>query len=507
MPGPAAATDPGLVAECLDLYANHYGHWGDAADKPGERVQISEEKFLERITDDNVWLACAFKEGQLIGYCVAVRSDLTDKGRVAWVSQLVVHQTYRGARVATRLLYSVWQFSDCYAWGLATANPLAVRALETATRRPCRSKLIAENGPEILRHVRQHVDYLPPDVVRDIDGRPRPRVDTEFFLDHQNIPELRTLAARGDRPWALGDVGEGEEWLACTFSEQTPQEIDDERLAELLTGADSIWMQAYEGMTLDEQHRWHSYAEPEIDLILKNIGLQPGGAVLDIGCGDGRHVRALAKAGFSAIGVDISERLINKAKSESSSSRTQFEIADAREHLPPGPFGLGICLYDVVGSSAKPEDDRLIVNNIANVLAPGGFFVATVMNDTVTASRLTAERKPSNNSDFISTLEQLPPSTTMEQTGSVFNPDFLLLYNGVYYRKEQFQAPGGQLPAELVVRDRRFTSASLCSLVESAGLEVLEIRPVRSGNWDRNPPLTEHDLAAKEFLLFARKPV
>lgn len=219
MPGPEAARDPGLIAECLDLYANHYGFWGTGAKNPGERVRISEEAFLERISDDNVSLACAFKEGQLIGYCVAVRSELAGKGRVAWVSQLVVHQTYRGARIATRLLYSVWQFSDCYAWGLATANPFAVRALETATRRPCRARLITENGSEILRHVGEHVSYLPGDVVKDEDGRPRPRVDTKFFLDHQDIPELRVLAAREDRPWALGNVGEGEEcWPAPSQS-------------------------------------------------------------------------------------------------------------------------------------------------------------------------------------------------------------------------------------------------------------------------------------------------
>ena len=506
MPGPEAASDPHLVAECLDLYANHYGRWGKGAEKPGERVRISKEVFLERISDDNVWLACAFKDGHLIGYCVAARSDLAEKRRLAWVSLLVVHQTYRGARIATRLLYSVWQFSDCYAWGLATANPLAVRALETATRRPCRARLITERGPEILRHVREHVSYLPGDVVKDQDGRPRPRVDTKFFLDHQGIPELRVLAAREDRPWALGDVDEGEEWLACTFSDQAPQEIDDERLAELLIGADSIWMQAYEGMTLDEQHTWHAHTDAEVDLVLSVSRPASGAAVLDVGCGDGRHVNALAEARFDVTGVDISEQLIEKARQKSSASRADFEVADARENLPPGPFALVICLYDVFGSSARPEDDPLIAGNIVGSLAPGGFLIATVMNDAVTAGRLAPERKPATNREFISALERLVPSGTMEETGSVFNPNLLLLYNGVYYRKEQFQGAGSQLPAELVVRDRRFTSTKLRALAVGAGLDVLEIRPVRSGEWDREPALREESPAAKELLLVARKP-
>src|SRR5213592_4315354 len=70
MAGLEAADNRALVAECVDLYGDHYGRWGDGSDKPGERVRISEKAFLERISDDNVWVACAFKGSQLIGYCV-----------------------------------------------------------------------------------------------------------------------------------------------------------------------------------------------------------------------------------------------------------------------------------------------------------------------------------------------------------------------------------------------------------------------------------------------------
>lgn len=506
MPGTEAAGDPGLVAECLDLYAHHYGVWGEGASRPGEPVRISESDFLERISHENVSLVCAFKDDELIGYCLAIRSDLDGRGRVAWVSLLVVHQTYRRSRIATRLLYSVWQFSDCYAWGLATANPLAVRALETATRRPCRAKLVGERGPEILRHMRSRVSYLPEDVVADENGRPMPRVDTRFFLDHGEVPRLRSLAAREHRPWALGDIADGQEWLACTFSDQTPEEIDDQRLAELLIGADSIWMQAYEGMTLDEQHAWHTHDEAEIELILKETSLGAGASILDVGCGDGRHAKSLARAGYAVTGVDISSQLIDRAKAGDPVEGARFEVADAREDLPLGPFRLAICLYDVFGSSARPEDDGLIASNIAASLEPGGFLVATVMNDAVTAGRLAADRRPETNSEFISALERLAPSTTMEATGSVFDPDLLLFYNGVYYRKEQFQGAGSQLPAELVVRDRRFTTDELEDLATRAGLEVLAIRPVRAGEWDREPPLEAHDIAAKELMLIARKP-
>jgi 2-polyprenyl-3-methyl-5-hydroxy-6-metoxy-1,4-benzoquinol methylase/GNAT superfamily N-acetyltransferase len=507
MPGPEAAADAQLVEDCLELYGQHYGRWGVGAPEPGGRVRIPRRRFLGLLEDSDAWLACAFDGDRLVGYCVAVRSELPERGRVAWVSQLVVHQTYRDSRIATRLLYSVWQFSDCYAWGLATANPFAVRALETATRRPCRARLITERAREVLQHVRKHVSYLPPDIVSDEEGRPRPRVDTEFFLDHRDIPEFRALAARGDRPWALGSVDDGEEWLACTFSDQLPQEVDDERLAELLTGADSIWMQAYEGMTLDNRHAWHTHSKPEIAQILAAAGLPVGATALDVGCGDGRHAKFLADAGLEVSGVDISAHLIDRAKKALSPRGAHLDVLDAREELPSGPFELVICLYDVLGSSARSEDDRRIVRNIADVLAPGGFLAASVMNDGATAPRLAAAHRPSSNSDFINGLERLSPSTTMEETGSIFDPDLLLLYNDVYYRKEQFQEADWVLPAELVVRDRRFRPSDLRELIEAAGLEVIEIRPVQSGSWDRSPSLDETDQRAKELLLFARKPL
>lgn len=507
LPGPEAAADDDLIAQCIELYGTHYGQWGPKGENPGGAIRIPRGKFLDLLSNEAARLSCAFDENRLIGYCVAVRSDFPGRGRVAWVSQLVVHQTYRNARVATRLLYSVWHFSDCYAWGLVTANPFAIRALETATRRPCRSALITKQGPAVLEHMTVHVPYLRAQLVENDEGHPQPRVDTEFFIDHQGIGKMRDMAARGDRPWALGHLAEGEEWLGCTFAEQEPLE-DDKRLAELLTGADSIWLQAYEGMTLDERHAWHGNTETEIDLILEKTGTDDdGGAVLDVGCGDGRHVKELAKRGFATTGIDISEHLINKARQSTNSSKNaHFTVGDAREGLPDGPYDLIICLYDVLGSSANAEDDQRILRNVGESLVPGGYLIASVMNDGMTANRLPSDHRPSTTAEFISALEKLPPSATMEQTGAVFDPYLLLSYEGVYYRKEQFQQAGWQLPDELVVRDRRFTSAQVQTLLAVAGLEEIEVRPVQSGHWDRQPALREDHVAAKELLVVARRP-
>ncbi len=505
IPGREAAQDGELVEDCLQLYEAHYGTWGPNGRRPGELVRISCDYFLKLIDLDDAWLACAYRDESLVGYCVALKTEVPGRGRLAWVSQLVVDSNYRTSRIATTLLYGVWQFGEFYAWGLATANPFAVRALETATRRACRAALITRRAPEILEHLQGRVPYLPARLVHE-DGVPRPRVDTDFQLDHDGVPGMLKKAARRDRPWALHGIGEGEEWLACTFAVQPAHRLDDKRLADLQLGADGIWIHAYEGMTLDEDHGWHRHAEAEINLLLELTGMASPATVLDVGCGAGRHAAELAGRGFQVTGIDISRRLIARASERASAPNVTFAVADARKHVPVGPYDLALCLYDVLGSSARSEDDDDMIRTIASALRPGGHLVLGVMNTSVTADLIPHEQRPTTNVEFIEALERLPASDTMESTGAVFDPSLIVLYHEIHYRKEQFPRGGRSVPPELLVRDRRFTAANVAALMGRAGLEVVEVRPVQAGQWSREPVLSENDQRAKELLVVARKP-
>lgn len=487
----------------MSLYSEHYGRWGKRGPRPGEPIKISSEYLLSLLKDEAAWIACAFANGDVVGYCTSIRLDVPRMGRIAWVTQLVVNSSYRQARVATTLLYGIWQFSDCYAWGLVTANPFAVRALETATRRPCRASIITSKGAEVLREVAKHVSYLPSELSTDDAGNRRPRANTRFYVDHTEIPTMLRKAARSERRWGLGRVADGEEWVACTLADQRPDAIGDQELAELLMGADEIWIQAYEGMTLDEGHTWRRHSGGEIDYVLDSVPAKAVRDVIDVGCGDGRHANELARRGFNVLGVDISSRLIERAKREGG-GLSRFEIVDARDELPEAAFDLALCLYDVIGSSARPEDDFALVRNIARSLRPGGYLAASVLNTDATLGLLPPSHRPTSNDDFVAALETLPPSSAMERTGSIFNPEHLLHYQGIYYRKEQFEQARWRLPTELVVRDRRYTVADLASLLERAGFEALDIRPVQAGSWDREDVLSGNDSRAKELLAIAR---
>jgi SAM-dependent methyltransferase len=330
-------------------------------------------------------------------------------------------------------------------------------------------------------------------------------VDTQFFVSHDGMPAMRKGAARGERPWHLGELREGEEWFACTFRSQSPYPLGDRRLAELLASADGIWMQAYEGMTLDDRHLWHTHTDREVEEILAVAAVDAPTRVLDVGCGDGRHVEALTARGHDVIGTDISERLLERGRARDTVTHA-LRLLDARHEVPQGPFDLAICLYDVIGSSATPEDDHLILRNIVRALKPGGCVVASVMNAVSTLAQLPARHQVSTVEELILALEDLAPSTTMADTGAVFDPNLIVCFEGVFYRKEQFHGGDRHLPAELVVRDRRFTPRRLEELFLAAGFEVQEIRPVQAGHWSRLPALEPLDPHAKELLIIARAP-
>lgn len=101
-------------------------------------------------------------------------------------------------------------------------------------------------------------------------------------------------------------------------------------------------------------------------------------------------------------------------------------------------------------------------------------------------------------------LVKLPPSKIMQKSGNIFNPDYFLLESetGVVYRKEQFENEG-DLSAEYVIRDKRFTKAEISKMLIKAGFQILEIRYVRAGRWGES--LHSEDLNAKEILIFAQK--
>lgn len=499
--GQVAAQDDALLKECVELFDGNYGRWGESGPKPGEPIRMSVSRLKRLLDNDHARIAITYAGTDVVGYCTALTLP-TRAGTIHWVTQLVVAESHRNVRTATAMLYSIWQFSDCYAWGLATANPFAVRALETATRRSCVRAQIAKRGDDVAASLAQFVEYIPDALDRDGAGQPIPTVNTEFYIDHSDIPAMRAKAARKSRPWALGDEpADGHEWFACTFRDQPVVDVTDTRLEHLLETSDETWIDAYRRMSLDEDHLWRRHSQAEIDHVLAAAGAVR--SVLDAGCGTGRHSEILAKSVDEVLGVDIVPELIDAAQRHNALPNVTYETLDLREFRTSKKFDLALALYDVIGSSARADEDLAVLRALYNSLNDDGQLVLSVMN-AEPMRRVGGGLQVAQDEVALATmLENLSPSGTMENSGDVFNPALCVALGDVFYRKEQFKRPGELLPRELVVRDRRFTVESIAELVTRAGFDVVSVAPVRAGRWE--DVLPSHDTRAKELLVHAKK--
>src|SRR5690242_21741718 len=73
----------------------------------------------------------------------------------------------------------------------------------------------------------------------------------------------------------------------------------------------------------------------EIDLLIRSAGLEPNDRILDLCCGQGRHVLELARRGFKYVtGIDRSRYLIRLARKRARQSNltgVSFHEGDARK--------------------------------------------------------------------------------------------------------------------------------------------------------------------------------
>jgi SAM-dependent methyltransferase len=123
---------------------------------------------------------------------------------------------------------------------------------------------------------------------------------------------------------------------------------------------------------------------PRIDLAFLEQQLRPPARVLDLGCGPGRHVAALAQRGFDVTGVDLSEPMLRHARRNLEALGLRAELLRANlvelDSLRDGPFDIVICMFSTLGMIAGRHARQRVVDQAFRVLRPGGRFVLHVHN-------------------------------------------------------------------------------------------------------------------------------
>jgi len=486
-----------LLNDCARLFAEHYGRWGKCGHNPGAPISLS-ASHLRKLVDREGGFAClAFESERLLGYAFGMHVP-GEHGLTSWVTQLVVDTKYQNKKIASTLLGGVWAFSDNFAWGLVSANPFAIRALEAATRRRCDRALIKERLPTVRSIVSSAADYLA-DADLIVDNT-QCVGNTGFFLDHSNVAAMLKDAS-ATFPWQLGDLNEGEEWLGVTFASQQPRPLSFEEFERLRAAASETVARAFDRMAigaLEGNHVWTKHTQHETNFLTHHLALSAGCRVLDLGCGSGRHSAELAAAGMIVTAVDRSSNWLEAAKrlAKSRSVDINFVLDDIRTLDLGTHFDAVLCLYDVVGSFPDDADNGAIIATLAKHLRTGGRFAISTMN------RCVSEKIAEYEADvprLPSAITKVEASTDMEKTGNIWDPKSMLVdrTTGLVYRRERFKA-GDELPVEMIVTDRRYYPKELQTWCEREGLEVDCVNPVALGKWDE--ALDSEDIKAKEIL-------
>lgn len=501
---PGSLVQPKLILEFAELYSFHYGVWGEGGRNPGRPIRLSAERISRWLVPDSlvVWATAL---GQLVGYAIAVQTKLPYYGMVSWVTQLVVHEDHRKQDVGKTLLFTIWRFTDHFAWGILTANPYAIRALEKATRRRCHPGRIKRHIEPLRKLGSNVVPYLSSSTDIAISSV-ESRIDTDFYVDHSQLLTMLSAVVNREKPWTLGPLPEGWEWFAFTFQDQDQIPLTKREIQEMLTASDNLTKHAYSRMSfVGGGQAWASHHESEAQFIIQHCELGLRSSVVDFGCGQGRHAIALATKGIRVTGIDYVPEFIQIARQQAianSLANVEFETADCREAELGNNFDVAICLYDVVGSYADDRENLAILVNLVKHVKPGGYILISVMNMELTERIAKHWFSVASEPDKLLTLQ---PGRVMETTGDIFDPERFLIdrETKIVYRKEQFVS-GHSLPEELLIRDRRYTDEQIASLCVSVGLEVKWSRFVRAGKWD--DPLPRDSDRAKEILVFCQKP-
>lgn len=101
-----------------------------------------------------------------------------------------------------------------------------------------------------------------------------------------------------------------------------------------------------------------------------------GGNILDLGCGDGRHLRLLDEAGHRAVGLDLSQELLEGAREAQSPENVPTLVRGDMRALPflDESYSAVFSLFTAFGYFGSPRDNAGPVREIARVLEMGGHW-------------------------------------------------------------------------------------------------------------------------------------
>ena len=207
-------------------------------------------------------------------------------------------------------------------------------------------------------------------------------------------------------------------------------------------------------------HRSEEEAQQLVNRLCESKWLGEEGALLDAGCGSGRHSRSFAELGWDVTGIDLSENSIQTARSfgtNQAQDLAQFEVEDLRNiHRRKeweGAFDVVANFFTSVGYFETEEEHQAVFRGFARALKPGGRLFIDFLNAPQVISNLSAHE-------------------TIEKEGIVFTIH-RRIHRGWIEKSIQFEMHGEH--HHHVERVRALTLDDFSVALKEVGLEILTL--------------------------------
>ena len=167
-------------------------------------------------------------------------------------------------------------------------------------------------------------------------------------------------------------------------------------------GGKSYWFENWfneDYLTL-YRHRDMEDANRQISLILSTLQPTSTARILDLGCGEGRHLEIFYQHGFQATGIDLSPVLIEKGKSRF--PHLNLAVGDMRKI--EGKFGIILSLFTSFGYFDEDSQNMAVLRSVSQALNPGGMFWLDYLNPEYVKANLKPE-----------TVRQLEPGLSVTE--------------------------------------------------------------------------------------------
>ncbi|MFI5867970.1 class I SAM-dependent methyltransferase [Streptomyces sp. NPDC051546] len=163
--------------------------------------------------------------------------------------------------------------------------------------------------------------------------------------------------------------------MTAQLTEPTPGTWQADPYADALrTGQGPLYLRRRDGWLLPlEVERWCAEPDAADDTLLARCT----GPVLDIGCGPGRLVAALARLGHTALGVDVTPEAVSRTQRAGGSAlcRSVFDPL-------PREGGWGTVLL-IDGNIGIGGDPAALLRRAAELTGPGGSLLVEVADSDV----------------------------------------------------------------------------------------------------------------------------